>query len=176
MQLSPRLYKILYHLYQQQDIFCTFRYWSSCLYSKLSVLKLSHVFSLFCPTSHISSNISSNLKSIWYGTGRCCGLCYSNLLSFKLCPATSVANPGCWPRNPDPTFRSLIQDPGSRVDTIPDPGSGSASKNLIIFNQKIYYLVKNKIRDVHLEFISDPVIWIMGLDFFHPPQIPRGVK
>jgi hypothetical protein len=34
----------------------------------------------------------------------------------------------------DPNFS--IPDPGSRVKKIPDPGSGSASKNLSIFNPK----------------------------------------
>jgi hypothetical protein len=63
--------------------------------------------------------------------------------------------------------------PGSRVDNISDPGSGSASKNLSIFNpKKLYYVLKNKIRDIHL----GSWIWI----FFHPRswiRIPDpGVK
>jgi hypothetical protein len=43
----------------------------------------------------------------------------------------------------DPRYLCRIQDsgseffhPGSRVKEIPDPGSGSASKNLSIFNPK----------------------------------------
>jgi hypothetical protein len=35
---------------------------------------------------------------------------------------------------PDPNF--FIPDPGFRVNKIPDPGSGSASKNLRIYNPK----------------------------------------
>jgi hypothetical protein len=46
--------------------------------------------------------------------------------------------------------------PGSRVDKIPVPGSGSASKN---FEPK-KLILKNKIQDVH----PDSWIWI----FFHP--------
>jgi hypothetical protein len=43
-------------------------------------------------------------------------------------------DPECLSRIPDPIFS--IPDPGSRVDKIPDLGSGSASNNLSIFNPK----------------------------------------
>jgi hypothetical protein len=42
--------------------------------------------------------------------------------------------------------------PGSRVKKIPDPGSGSASKNLSILNQKIIY----KLSEISRLFIPDP--------------------
>jgi hypothetical protein len=40
----------------------------------------------------------------------------------------------------DPEYRlKKIPDPGSRVKNISDPGSGSALKNLSIFNPKIVF-------------------------------------
>jgi hypothetical protein len=39
--------------------------------------------------------------------------------------------------------------PGSRVDKIPNPESGFASKSLSIFNSKVKTDTKNKKRDVH---------------------------
>ncbi len=71
---------------------------------------------------------------------------YSSLRSWKLCPVTIVV-PGSRIR------LFFIPNPGSRVDNIPDPGSGSASKNFNIFNQKSWYpylVLKNKILDVHI--------------------------
>ncbi len=60
---------------------------------------------------------------------------------------------------------------GSRVDEILDPGSGSASKYLIIFIPKNWYKVlKNKIRDVH------PGSQILALDFFLSRIRIQGVK
>jgi hypothetical protein len=44
------------------------------------------------------------------------------------------AYPGCISRNPNPKF--FILDSRFRFKKIPDPGSGSASKNLSIFNLK----------------------------------------
>ncbi len=66
---------------------------------------------------------------------------------------------------PDPNFS--IPDPGSRVKTIPDTGSGSASKNLSIFNPtNCYCALRNMIRDVHPEsgswFFTHPGSWIQG--------------
>jgi hypothetical protein len=46
---------------------------------------------------------------------------------------------------PDPNF--FIKDPGSRVKKIPNLGSGSASKNLSIFNPKnCFSALRNMIR------------------------------
>jgi hypothetical protein len=45
-----------------------------------------------------------------------------------------------------------IPDPGSRVKKIPDPGSGSASKNLRIFNPKFF----SKLSDPDLDFLPIP--------------------
>jgi hypothetical protein len=61
----------------------------------------------------------------------------------------------------------FIPDTRSRVKKIPDPGSGSASKNLIIVTQKIV----SKVSDILFWlFISDP-----DPDFFtHPGS--RGQK
>jgi hypothetical protein len=62
---------------------------------------------------------------------------------------------------PDPTFFY----PGSRVKKIPDPGSGSASKNLNIFNPKNCFSLGNIIRDVHPGFgIPDPGTRIQGVE------------
>jgi hypothetical protein len=47
---------------------------------------------------------------------------------------SSVADPVCLSRIPDPIFS--ISDPESRVKNIPDPGFGSASKNLSILTHK----------------------------------------
>jgi hypothetical protein len=56
--------------------------------------------------------------------------------------------------------------PGSRVKKIPDPGSGSALKNLSILAQRLVsYLSENMIRDVHL----GPQIRIL---IFYPSRIP----
>jgi hypothetical protein len=61
---------------------------------------------------------------------------------------TSGADPGCLSRLPDPNFSN--PDPESTVKKISDPGSGSASKNLGIFNPKnCFYALGNMIRDVH---------------------------
>jgi hypothetical protein len=57
----------------------------------------------------------------------------------KLNETGSVADPGCLYRTPDSNF------------SIPDPGSGSASKNLSIFNPKNCFQAPGKmIWDVHL--------------------------
>jgi hypothetical protein len=53
---------------------------------------------------------------------------------------------------PDPGSEFSIPDPGSRVKKIPDPGFGSASKNLSIFNPKIVSKLSeigNMIRDIN---------------------------
>ena len=47
-------------------------------------------------------------------------------------PYTSVADPGCLSRIPDPTFFH----PGSRIRTVSIPDPGSSSKNLSILTQK----------------------------------------
>jgi hypothetical protein len=53
-------------------------------------------------------------------------------------------------RIPDVYPGSEFFHPGSQVKKIPDPGSGSASKNLSIFNSKNCFLSpRNMIRDVH---------------------------
>jgi hypothetical protein len=63
-------------------------------------------------------------------------------------------DPGFWIRDihpgsriPDPIFSIL--DPRPRVGKIPDPGSGSASKNLHIFNSKTRKSSQKQNQDVH---------------------------
>jgi hypothetical protein len=69
----------------------------------------------------------------------------SNQFHFR---ARGVADPGCLSRIR--IFPSRTRDPGSRVKKIPDPGSGSASKNLSIFNPiNCFYALGNMIRNVH---------------------------
>ncbi len=48
------------------------------------------------------------------------------------CAETSIADPGCLSRIPDPTFFH----PGSEIFTSLIPDSGSSSKNLSILTQK----------------------------------------
>jgi hypothetical protein len=50
---------------------------------------------------------------------------------------------------PDPNFSILDPDPGSMVKNIPNPGSGSASKNLSIKPKNCFSALENIIRDVH---------------------------
>jgi hypothetical protein len=60
--------------------------------------------------------------------------------------------------------------PGSRVTKIPDPKSGSASKNLSILSQKIVSQLSKILSGM---FISDPNL---DLDFY-PSRIPNaGIK
>ncbi len=69
---------------------------------------------------------------------------------------TSVADPGFVIL--DPNFFHL----GSRFKKVLDPGSGSASMNVIIFNPKIVFLaLENMIPD---------------LDFYHPGSRSMGQK
>ncbi len=77
-------------------------------------------------------------------------------------PTRSVPDPGCLSRIPDPNFFH----PGSRVKKILDPGSGSASNNLNIFNSKNYF---EALRIMIRVFIPDP-----DLDFLPIPD--PGVK
>jgi hypothetical protein len=48
-----------------------------------------------------------------------------------------------------------IPDHGSRVKKIPDPGSGSASETLSIFNPKKFFLAFGNIWDVHVPESDD---------------------
>ncbi len=89
---------------------------------------------------------------------------------------TSVADPGCFSRIPNPNFSILDPDPGSRVKKIPDPGSGCASKNLSILTQKIV----SKLSEIRSWlFIPDPDPGSVIL-IFYPSRIPdpgsRGQK
>jgi hypothetical protein len=61
---------------------------------------------------------------------------------------------------PEPNFS--IPDPGSKRFRFPDPGSGSASKNLSIFNPKTK--VSEKLSGIFIPYT----------DFFHPGS--RGQK
>jgi hypothetical protein len=62
----------------------------------------------------------------------------------------NVADAGCLSRISDPNF--FISDPGSRVKNIPDPISGSASKN---FSPKKLFLSSQKY-DPDLDFLTNP--------------------
>ncbi len=79
-----------------------------------------------------------------------------------------VADPGCFPG-------SWLPDPGSdlfqpRIQGWHDPGSGSASKNLNIFNPKNWYQFrKNSTRDVHPG--SGSWIWIFFSSRIRIPEI-----
>jgi hypothetical protein len=76
---------------------------------------------------------------------------FIHILNLNATVSNSVPDPGCLYRSPGSKF--FIPDPGQKV-----PGSGSASKNLIIFNPKnCFQALRNMIRDVH----PDP-----GPDFF----------
>ncbi len=60
----------------------------------------------------------------------------------------SVADPGCLSRLLDPNFST--PDPGSRIETRKNPGSGSATKNLSIFNLTHKSFTKlSEARDFH---------------------------
>jgi hypothetical protein len=84
---------------------------------------------------------------------------------------------GSWPvmsavlriRDVYPGSDFSIQDPGSRDKKIPDPGSGSASKNLSIFNTKKLFLSSRK---------YDPGCSSrIRIQIFYPSRIPDpGVK
>jgi hypothetical protein len=82
---------------------------------------------------------------------------------------TSVADPGCLSRIPDPTFS--IPDPGyelspSRIRTVSIPDPGSASKNLSILTQKKWFLSSRKYDPGCSSRIPDP-----DVDFY-PSRIP----
>jgi hypothetical protein len=64
---------------------------------------------------------------------------------------SSVADPGCLSRIPDPNVS--IPDPGFRVKKIPDPRSASVSRILSIINPiKCFKAVGKIIWDVHPGF------------------------
>ncbi len=80
---------------------------------------------------------------------------------------SSVADPGCLSRIPDPTFFH----PGSRIRTVSIPDPGSSSKNLSKKSQKKWFLSSKKYDPGCSSRIPDP-----DADFL-PSRIPEpGVK
>ncbi len=78
-----------------------------------------------------------------------------------------VANPGCLSRIR--IFPSLIPDPGSQIQGQKDSGSGSAAKNLNIFNPKNCFKALGKNCPGYHSWI--------GILIFYPSRIPYpGVK
>jgi hypothetical protein len=91
------------------------------------------------------------------------------LPSCQISRSDSVAYPG--PGSEFFPSRILPAYPGSRVKKIPDPGSGSALRNLSVFNPKnCFQALGNKIRDIHPR--SGSRIRILG---FYPSRIPDKI-
>jgi hypothetical protein len=85
---------------------------------------------------------------------------------------TSVADPDVYPGSWIRVFASRIPDPESRVDKIPDPGSGSASKNLSNVSPK----TATKFSKISPRmFLPDPGSRILVLDFY-PSRIQGSKK
>ncbi len=107
------------------------------------------------PTKKVIQTVAPLVfKGVWLGCQQCCGS-----VMF------TIPNPRS--RISGPIFS--IPDPGSRVDKIPYPGSGSAPKNLSIFDPKTNSMF-SEIRSG----IFIPESWILDLDFFSSRILDPG--
>ncbi len=103
--------------------------------SKIFRIKKTAAFCVFCGLRYSSDNLLSfDTNALYFVRPLYIG---TSPGQFSLLEYFSVADPACLFRIPDPNFS--IPDPGSRMLSLKDPNSGSASKNLSILNQKLVF-------------------------------------